>query len=361
MNQKTKQVLFFFLNHPSDYHLFKNVINLFIQQGFFVKVGIVTKDVLEELVKEEKWDYVNLFPEGRRRKNWPIILNAIVNLFIAEIRFFQFIKKNNPFVLIGSEGTLAHIGFLLRIPSLLFNEDDTVMTPENYLFYPFATKVIIPSCVDKGKWLHKRISYNGYHELAYLHPRYFMPDENVVKAFHPSMEPYFILRLVALTASHDSGKKGITNQMAVDIIKRLERHGKVFISSERELPWDLQPYRLQIHPKDILHVLAFAQILIGDSLTMAEEAALLGTPSIRLDDFAGKSGYLNELEKIYDLTYGFKSDEIEGFFNKIDDVLSSPNSKSHWKNKVKILLVEKIDVVDFMFDLIKSYLPLKAE
>jgi predicted glycosyltransferase len=46
---------------------------------------------------------------------------------------------------------------------------------------------------------------------------------------------------------------------------------------------------------------------IGDSQTMTAEAAVLGTPAIRFNDFVGELSYLEELEYTFDLTYGIKT------------------------------------------------------
>ncbi|MBF0522991.1 MAG: DUF354 domain-containing protein [Candidatus Omnitrophica bacterium] len=356
-NQSPARPLFFYLNHPAHYHLFKNAINQLIREGFSVKVGIVKKDVLEDLVKQENWDYVNLFPEGRRYKGLGILVTAVINLFKGELRLYRFARKINASMIIGSEGTLAHAGFFCGVPSLLFNEDDSSATGWNWLFYPFATKVILPTCCDRGKWNLKKVNYNGYHELAYLHPRFFTPDEHVVKSLGLLPGPYFILRLAELTAHHDKGKTGITDTIALQIINKLKQQGRVLITSERPLKPEFEPYRLNIHPKDIFHVLAFADLYIGDSQTMAAEAAVLGTPAIRFNDFVGKLGYLEELEHLYQLTFGIKTTDADKMFEKINEILAMPHRKSHWQNKRKVMLVEKMDVVDFMVETIKAYLP----
>lgn len=355
MNPRPRKLLFF-LNHPAQYHLFKNSIHQLKQRGHTVKVIIVKKDVLEDLVKAEGWDYINLFPEGRRYKNYPALVTAIVNLFKTEMRLWRFFKKEKFDLLAGTEGTLAHMGFFLRIPSLLFNEDDTTATPENYLFYPFATKVILPACCDIGKWQHKRISYPGYHELAYLHPRYFSPDESKVRSFNPNGDKYFILRLAELSASHDAGKKGISDAIAQKIIEILKPQGRIFISCERPLSAPFEPYRLKINPADIFHVLYFAHLYIGDSQTMAAEAAVLGTPSIRFNDFVGRLGYLEELEHKYELTVGIKTSDEKKLLETIKEVLAMPHLKDHWRNKRKVMLVENVDVANFIMEVIENFL-----
>ena len=351
----SQQTIAFYLNHPAHYHLFKNVINRLIKRSFCVKVVIVSKDVLADLVAREPWDVVNIFPEGRRSKKLPSILSLPFYFLKTEWRLWKVMRRLKPDIIIGTEGTIAHTGFILGIPTALFNEDDTHATPENYLFYPFATRIFVPACCDVGHW-HKKITYQGYHELAYLHPHYFRADEYVLDELGLKDKNYFILRLAELSASHDLGKKGISNELALKIISTLNNYGEVFISSERDLPDDLKRYRLKIAPHQMLDVLYSAQMYIGDSQTMAAEAAVMGTPSLRFNDFAGKLGYLEELEDIYELTYGFNTHQEKRFLDKIRSLLQMPHLKQHWKNKAKIMLVEKIDVTMFMMVMIEEML-----
>ncbi|MBK7853743.1 MAG: hypothetical protein IPJ79_01455 [Bacteroidetes bacterium] len=64
----------------------------------------------------------------------------------------------------------------------------------------------------------------------------------------------------------------------------------------------------------------FAHMYIGDSQTMAAEAAVLGTPSIRYNDFVGEISYLEELEHLYQLTFGFKTNNRQGMIDKITEL-----------------------------------------
>lgn len=355
ISQSTRPLLFF-LNHPAHYHLFKNAINRFIQKGYPVKVIIVTKDILADLVKKEGWDYINLFPQGRRYKGLPIVLGSLLALMRTEVKLFKLVKRMNPAVMVGTEGTIAHTGALLKIPSLLFNEDDTKALPENHMFYPFATNVVLPQCCDPDEWMKKKITYPGYHELAYLHPNYFTPDPEAVKEFRPNGERYFILRLVHLNASHDMGKTGIDDQIARKVIALLEKHGKILVTSERPLKPEFEKYRIKIDPHDIFHALYYADLYIGDSQTMAAEAAVLGTPSVRFNDFVGRLRYLDELEYKYGLTFGIKTSQPQRLYEKIEELVTTKNLKEQCQKKAASMLSEKVDVVDFTVNVISKYL-----
>ncbi|MDP8212476.1 MAG: DUF354 domain-containing protein [Candidatus Zapsychrus exili] len=354
MNPPTKKILFF-LNHPAHYHLFKNVIINLKRQKYDISIVIVKKDILEDLLLEEGWEYTNIFPEGRRSKRMPHYLALAVYLIKTWFRLFKYLKKNKADLMIGSERSIVHVGAVMGIPSLYVCEDDTVATPENYITYPFATKVIIPNCCDLKLWKNKKITYEGYHELAYLHPRYFTPDKQIVEQFNPEGTRYFVLRLVEFSASHDKGKKGISDDLARQIIDKLKGYGKVFITSERPLLEEFEQYRLNVNPKDIFHVLSFADLFIGDSQTMTLEAAILGTPAIRFNDFVGIHSVFKKLEDMYGLLFDISPSKPQELLSKIDELLKNDNLKSQWRNKKKILLVETIDVASFITEVIKYY------
>ena len=113
-----------------------------------------------------------------------------------------------------------------------------------------------------------------------------------------------LLRFVSWSASHDVGQHGIRNK--IDLVKKLEKYGRVFISSEETLPSELREYSLKLSPEKIHDVLYFAHLYLGEGGTMATEAALLGTPALFVSSLAGTMGNFIELEKKYGLMYSYK-------------------------------------------------------
>lgn len=345
----------FFLVHPAHFHLFKNPMRQLLEKKHEIEILIIKKDVLEQLLINDNWEYYDLIPKGRKFNSLPKILFPIFGLLLTDYKLTQHLIKNRSDILVGTEASLAHVGKLLDIPSIIVNEDDTQATPENYFVYPFAKHLILPNCCDKNKWCNKKITYNGYHELAYLHPKYFTPEKKYIDSFNPTYERYFLLRLVDLTASHDIGKKGLDQNLIVEIIKRLELHGRVYITSEKPLDPIFEKYRIIINPLHIFHALYFADLVIGDSQTMIAEAAVLGTPSIRFNDFVGKLGYLEELEYTYGLTYGIPTSKPNELLELLDYLLKIDDLKVVWQNKREKLLKEKVDVTDFLVNIIHDY------
>ncbi|MBK7630204.1 MAG: DUF354 domain-containing protein [Ignavibacteriales bacterium] len=256
--------------------------------------------------------------------------------------------------MIGTSAEITHIGRLLGIPSIVVNEDDAEAVPLfSKLSYPFATNILAPSTCSVGRWIKKTVFYEGYHELAYLHPN--RVKLNVSSSNRNNTARKYFLRFAKLTAHHDDGKTGITDELANRIVSKLILHGDVYISSERNISENLDKYRISIPPADVLSFLSSSDIYIGDSQTMTAEAAVLGIPSIRFNDFVGKLGYLEELEHKYGLTYGIKTSEPEKLLSKIDELISFPNIKEEWQKRRMKMLADKIDVTAFMVWFIENY------
>ena len=88
---------------------------------------------------------------------------------------------------------------------------------------------------------------------------------------------------------------------------------------------------------------------------MAAEAGVLGTPFVRINDFVGRLGYLNELENKYHLGFGVTPNNVANVFNIIERLLSGENLKKEWDQKRKIMLEQKIDFTKYLIDLIENY------
>lgn len=346
--------ILFFIVHPAKFHLFKHTINILKHRGHQIDTVIINKDVLEDLVISEGWDYANIFPEGRRKKKSPSFLSTCVSAGKTVWRLASY-TKGKKYDLFITDDLLVVIGKLKKIPTLLFQDDDVSVVPESAWLMKLCTKVVSPACSHMGRFKNKKIAYQGNHELAYLHPKYFAPDHNIVKTFNPDGKRYSILRLVSLTATHDRGKHGIINQQALKLISLLKNYGNVFITSERPLPPELEKYRICIDPEKIAHALAFADLFIGDSQTMTSEAAVLGTPSLRFNDFVGKISYLEEEEHRFGLTYGFPTNAFDDLYAKAKELLGRPDLKDEWSKRRDNLLNSYIDVTKFIVDLIEKY------
>jgi predicted glycosyltransferase len=341
----------FFIVHPSKYLFFRNVINRLNAEGHRTEILITGKGNLEELVKGEDWNYTNIFPNGRRIKGIHSYISSSIFTFITVYKLYRYARGKN-FDLFITDDLLTITGKLMRVPSILCTDDDITAVPESFILTATADYILSPSATDMGKYEKKKIGYMGYKALAHLHPDYFTPDRKKIEG---SLGVYFFIRCVSVTSTHDAGKKGIGDELLKEITEYLERYGTVIINSERGLPAELEKYRYSYSKADIAHYIAFARIFISDSTTMCAEAAVLGVPSIEIDDWYDDFGQYKELNEKYGLVHGFKPAYKENIFSKINELLADKESANEYQSKRKYLLENTIDVSSFMHWLFSQY------
>ena len=342
----------FHLGHPAHFHLFKNVIKSLNQNNHKTYVLIKKKDVLEDLLIQSKIDFINILPKGRKDSKIFIMLGLI----FQTLKLYFFCFKVFPKLLIGTSASIPIISKFFPSDSINVNEDDAEAIPlYSKLSYPFSDVILAPKVCSVGKWEHKKINIQSYHELSYLHPNNFTPSMKVANKYIDSSTKYFILRFAKLGAHHDTGRKGISDDIALQIVKTLEPYGKVYITSERYINENLEPYRIKINPIDMHHIMAFASLYIGDSQTMAAESGVLGVPFIRFNDFVGELSYLEELENKYQLGYGIKTKNLEELFEKIEFLLNLSDKENIFKERQKRMLKDKIDYSAFLVWFIENY------
>ncbi len=342
----------FYLGHPAHYHMFRNPAAELKSRGHVVVFAVKAKDILGELLRGESIEQISMSDTGRAGGKVPMVRNLVGR----EFALFRLLWRRRFDLLVGTEPSIAHMGRLFRIPSLVTTEDDLAVIPLlAKITFPFAHGIVAPESCDLGKWNRKKIGYRGYQKLTYLHPKRFIPDRERVRDLVEGGRPYYLLRFSALHAHHDTGIAGFSDDLVRKVLERLKQHGDVYISSERPIPADLEPYRLKLPVSDVHHALYFANLFVSDSQSMTVEAALLGTPSIRFSDFAGRIGVLEELEHRYGLTSGFKTDQPAGLLKRVEELMSRDGLKEEFLEKRDVMLNEKIDVSDFWVWLFENY------
>lgn len=335
------------IGHPAHVHYFRNMIYLLRKQGHKISITTRDKDVSIKLLDAYGFEYVctgrNYY--SKCGKMWSLLRNEF-NILVESLRFKPdvFLSCLLPFP--------AHIGSILRKP--VIGLTDTEHARMNHaLAKPFTDAIIVPTCF-KHSMGKKEIRFNGFLELCYLHPNYFTPDPSILDLLGVKKdEKYLIMRFVSWHASHDIGHRGLSLEMKRKAVREFSKYARVFISSEGELPQDLTPYELKIPPEKMHDVLDYAYLYFGESGTMATEAALLGTPAVRVSTIAKLLGNYKELQNKYKLLYFFDS-EYEGF-NKALELLQNSVVKEKWKLRRDKLLADKIDVTAFMVWFVENY------
>ena len=337
------------INHPAHVHLLRNAYFELQAKGHQIIVTIKDVEVIKNLLELYGIPYINI-----GRKNDALALKGFDQL-LYDWKILNLVHRYNIDVGIGSSINLAHVSRISRMHSIILDDDDDDVEPLFVKYaHPFADIILTPdSIVRKAK---QTLYYPGTHELAYLHPHRFVPNPSVLASIGINLgEPYFILRFNAFKAHHDIGVCGLSIEDKRRLIKVLESHGRVIITTERNIDDEFLPYKMSISQEQIHNLLYYATMLIGDSQTMTSEAALLGTPAIKCNSFAGRLAVPNEIEQRYGLCYSFLPEQVESFFDKIEELLSMPDLKEEWHRRNSRLLVDKIDVTAFLTWFVEGY------
>jgi uncharacterized protein len=260
----------------------------------------------------------------------------------------KIMRSFRPDVMTGIMGpSIAVAGALRprRVPSVVFYDTEFAVQTNRFV-YPLAYSVCTPDCYQ-GQVPGRHLSYAGYHELAYLHPKRFQPDPTVLAEFgvNPG-EPYSIVRFVSWQAVHDRQERGLSAKQKRHLVEVLQRRGRVLISSEGQLTPDLEELAARGPVEKIHHLLAHARLVVGESATMSSEAAVLGVPAVFIAT-TGR-GYTDDEERRYGLVRHFTEDQYDMALSAIEEITAAPPQT--WQAARQRLLDEKIDVTGWMTD-----------
>ena len=161
------------------------------------------------------------------------------------------------------------------------------------------------------------------------------------------------MRFVSWQAVHDRRELGLTAKQKRHLVEVLQRRGRVLVSSEAPLAGDLAELAVRGPVDDIHHLIAHAQVVVGESATMSSEAAVLGVPAVFIAT-TGR-GYTDDEERRYGLVRHFTDSEYDLAVSVVEDVLSTP--RAVWQAARQRLLDEKIDVTRWMVDYFETSFP----
>jgi uncharacterized protein len=333
--------------HPADVHFFKYAMKEWCSKGYKILITARNKDITLQLLKAYEFEFTLISSQGKG------LLAMAYELAVRNIRLCRIALRFQPDVLIGFSGiSVSHVGKLLNIPSIVFYDTEFARL-SNALTYPLASVVCTPDCYD-GQIGRKHIRFQGYKDLAYLHPARFTPNSQIMQeaGIHP-VSRFFIVRFVSWEAAHDVGEKGFSYGNKVKFVRELSKYGQVFISSEGSLPIALSSYRLPISIDRMHDLMAFSHLYVGESATMASECAVLGVPAIYIST-TGR-GYTTEQEQKYGLVFNFTDEQQDKAFEKMQELLMQSNLREEWLRRRERMLLEKIDVTAWIVKFIEDY------
>jgi uncharacterized protein len=342
--------ILFEINHPGHIHLFRNLAMELDKKGIRSEFLIKSEPVTEHLANFYGLKYVTMGSKGK----------GLLQKYFYQIAFLvktiRIVNKIKPDLGLGVSMNLPLVSKFTKMKSIGFDDDDMAVTPVFAKYANKASVLFTPSSLGHEQRGVNHIVYEGFHELAYLHPSRFKPNPDVYDSLRiKDTTEYFIVRFNSFEAHHDIGQKGMSFEQKKKLVHKLENYGKVFISAETEIDLEFRDYQLPDHPEKMHSVLAFAKMYVGESQTMTSEAAVLGTPALKCNTFAGRLSVPNELEQKYGLCYSFLPGDFDKMLAKIGELLSAPNLKTEWQKRRQKMLNDKIDVTSFLVWFVENY------
>jgi uncharacterized protein len=261
--------------HPADVLFFLKPMQLMQARGDELLVLSREKDVACELLAGFGIAHRPVSVAGTGR------FGLARELAVRDLAVWREARRFRPHVMLGVGGVaIAHAGTLLGRPSIAFYYADTARL-QTRITWPFISHLYVPEPYRGPVPAGRTTRFGGVKELSYFHPENFVADRAAALANGLDSErPNFFIRTVQWRANHDLGKTGWSDDQLRGLVSFFAERGKVHISSERSLPHDLERHRYAGSANQIHHVMSGCRLYVGESATMAHEAALLGIPAI---------------------------------------------------------------------------------
>ncbi len=304
--------------HPADVLFFKRPAEILKSRGATTHFLSRKKDIACQLLDKFGFDHEPITTAGTG------LLGLALELLQRDVRTVLAARRFRPDVMIGFGGlAISHAGRALNIPSISFYDSENA-TLQTRLTWPFIDSLYVPQSYNGPTPSQRTARIPGTKELSYLHPSAFSPNRETAirNGLDPDTDNFFI-RVVAWRANHDIGKSGWDDETLRNLIAWLEKRGRVHLSTEVPLSGEFERLTYKGSITDVHHLIGHCRLIVGESATMASEAAILGVPAI----YCGRDfpGYILELEAAH-LLQKISAEETDSILTIVEQTLARPLS-----------------------------------
>ena len=300
--------------HPAHALFFKRPIEVLKRRKDIVLILSRHKDVTCALLDEFGFPHEPISKAGKG------LSGLLSELVLRDYAVIGAARRFRPDVMIGFGGvSISHVGRLLSIPAISFYDSENA-TLQTRITWPFITHLYVPDSYTGKVPENRTTRLPGIKQLAYLNPSVFRPSREIATklGLRPDVDNFFV-RVVAWNANHDVTKSGWNPGLLRSVLDKLSSLGKVHLSSELPLGDEFDRYLYRGSKAHIHHLIGNCRLLIGESATMAAEAAIMGVPAIyAAHDFPG---YVRSLEDA-GLVTNIPDPDQNVILGAIDDIMA---------------------------------------
>lgn len=286
--------------HPAHVHFYRHLIGVLTTAGHQVTVASRAKEMTLDLLDHYGIPHVPLVAPARGG-----LLARGVELARRDLGLARLIRRTGSQLVLTRNPAGVQAARAAGAFGIFDTDDGRAVGIHFRAAYPFAHLITSPTCLTEDYGTRHR-RYRGFKAMAYLHPNRFRPDPLIRESLGlaPS-EPLFVVRFSAHDASHDRAVHGIEPATRRALLHDLTSAGRVVVSDEVASAPGYEGAQ-SVAPSRFHDVLAAADLCVGDSQSVAAEAAMLGTPSFRCSSFTGRVDYLRVLEEDYGLVKNYR-------------------------------------------------------
>ncbi|WP_136718399.1 DUF354 domain-containing protein [Halorientalis salina] len=330
------------IQHAGHVHFFKHAIAELTDQGHEVRVFARDNESSVELLDRCDIEYELLAGSA---DSLPSLAAAQA---VYEARLLRAARAFDPDVMTAIGGVaVSHVASVTDARSVVFYDTEHA-TLIRRLAFPFADTVCTPDCFS-GDIGAAHVRYPSYHELAYLHPDRFTPQDEADVLADLDVDPdgpIVLLRLGDWGSSHDIGASGVSDPLA--LIEALEADGAdVLVTAEGEVPAAVATRLFSLAPERFHDLLAAVDLYVGEGATTAAECAVLGTPAVYVSTL--QLGYLQDIESSYGLVANCSGDDRGRRTLEVARRFLDTDTEE-WERRREMLLADKLDTTDVILD-----------
>lgn len=330
--------------HPEHVRFFRHPIEELLDDGLDVRVYARESGPTTDLLDRYGLPYERLADEGTTTTG------HLAGHAAYEARLLAAARRREAAVLASVGGrAITHLAPVAGARSVAFL--DWSPGPVDRLVGRLADVVCAPECIDDVPG-SRRVRYPGCHELSYLHPDRFEPDPSA--AARPGVDPDD--RSFVLGFRDPDRRAGLDRPIAERVDERLAEYGSISYVREHAAPRtpELQRHAADggtatVPPAARPHVLAHADLCVGDSALLATEAAVLGTPAVLLHGGAAPAR-VAALQDRYGLLHA--TDDGQELLDQLAAVVTDDGTADLWRDRREQLLDESTDVARLAADVL---------
>ncbi|MBN1558258.1 MAG: DUF354 domain-containing protein [Lentisphaerae bacterium] len=331
------------IGHPSDVHFFKHAVAAWRERGHAVHVTTRDIPVARRLLEARGLPYAVV---GRK-------CTGAAGLGLELARHTAYLaprlRRWRADASLSFGGTFTvYAARLAGCRGVVFN-DTEIARLQNRITYPFAHVIVTPRVYpdDLGR---KHVRFNGFKELAYLHPAVFAPSAEVPARYGLSADrPYSVVRFISWEASHDFGVRGTSQEEKQRLVDRLRGAGDVLVVPEGPAPAAFAALCRPCDPDDFHTLLYYARAVVSEGASTASEACVLGTPALYVNPI-GRS-YLDAMAATGLVRRARPGDDLEA---ALADVLAAAADPAACRAKAAAFVAGYEDVTEFIVRFIEN-------